>query len=96
MAQRYGWLTSAGVAESNVDGAKASDSAESVVPYVEKAKQAVSDNDRAKAWQNLQNAMNQYSPVIPIVNDAGLIAAGKNVTGIYYDTVNGVDFTALT
>ena len=95
MAQRYGWLTAVGVPEAQVNGAIASTSADQVMPYVDKTKAAIDPTDRAKAWQKLQDVMNQNSPVIPIVNDSGMIVAGKQVKGAYYDTLNTVDFTTL-
>ncbi|WP_223851961.1 ABC transporter substrate-binding protein [Bifidobacterium myosotis] len=95
MAQRFGWLTDAGVAEAKVEGAVASPSAEKVVPYVEAAQSASGDDARKKAWEDLQTAMNQNSPIIPIVNDAGTIVARNGLEGAYYDTLNTFDITEL-
>ena len=95
MAQRFGWLTSAGVGDAKVDGAVASKDAEAVMPYVKAAQDASGDEARGKAWQDLQKAMNEHSPIIPIVNDAGVIAVRNGIKGAYYDTLNTIDVTAL-
>ena len=95
MAQRFGWITEDGVSDAIVNNPQPSDSASKVMDYVQAAQNASGDEARSKAWQELQTAMNEWSPIIPIVNDAGMFVAGKQVQGVYYDTLNTIDFTAL-
>ena len=93
IAKRAGWYTTEGAKASN--GWNGSESADKIMDLVQAAKDASGEKARSKAWQDLQTALNQGSPFIPLVVQGGNIASVPSITDAKYDLLNGVDYTTL-
>ena len=95
ISARAGWYTADGAAEADVDFAAGSDSADKVMDAVAAAKAASATEDRKAAYQELQVALNQYGPFVPLVNSGGILVTAPTLTDATYDMLNGVDVTDL-
>ncbi|MCH9276268.1 ABC transporter substrate-binding protein [Bifidobacterium amazonense] len=92
IAKRAGWYTTEGAKSSN--GWNGSDSADKIESLVEAARNASGEDERAKTWQDLQEAMNQGSPYVPLVVQGANVVSRPGI-GAKYDLLNGVDYTVL-
>lgn len=93
IAKRAGWYTTEGAKSSN--GWNGSESADKITDLVKAAQTASGEQDRDKAWQNLQTALNEGSPFIPLVVQGANIASSPSITDAKYDLLNNIDYTTL-
>ncbi|MCH4209350.1 ABC transporter substrate-binding protein [Bifidobacterium sp.] len=93
ISKRAGWYTTAGAKSSG--GWAASASADAIMPLVEAAQSASGESDRDKAWQDLQNGLNQGSPFVPLVVQGANVVSRPDLTDVNYDLLNNLDLTTL-
>ncbi|KFI52459.1 ABC transporter substrate-binding protein [Bifidobacterium biavatii] len=92
IAKRAGWYTTEGAKTSN--GWNGSESADKISSLVEAARNASGEEERSKTWQDLQEAMNQGSPYVPLVVQGANVVSRPGI-GAKYDMLNGIDYTVL-
>lgn len=92
ISKRAGWYTTEGAKDSG--GWNGSASADKVKSLVEAARNASGEEARAKTWQDLQEALNQGSPFIPLVVQGANVVSRPGL-GAKYDLINGIDYTVL-
>lgn len=93
IAKRAGWYTTEGAKTSN--GWNGSASADKITDLVKAAKSASGEKDREKAWQDLQTALNEGSPFIPLAVQGANIASSPSITDAKYDLLNSIDYTTM-
>jgi peptide/nickel transport system substrate-binding protein len=80
VGKRAGWLPEA---------------APSIVELANRAGSTADMATRGKLFQDLQNQLNQQSPIYPILNPGQAVVTTRNLTNVAYSPVWNIDFAAI-